>query len=375
MADIKTHLRELGVAVSVYLLLRNQGEKLDKLSPKEFYELCSLALESQNILTTKTALRGRTFSVGEKKILNNSTELAKAILASFDIDKTDKIVWCGGDRQVKTPVDLMIGEYHFSLKEESFILENMGLYKYLKLMTGEEFKKGLHVFEKFAPDVYQSLFDFVWDLFIKAQENFRYVGVGYESKIIFHENFVNLHYKSGKVELVSTLPLQDKLPIEKFTELTHNLTREKVFSKWIKAKIEGRVDYQNIKKSASELAAASLVKYVKNNMDPNYLGLKRFLRVHEDSYYYAKSTNAGVKIYKVPSIKDFEKVFLIEDVTYRVPESQINILTTVKNKITGEFLVLRNEIRFSHGQFNGTPEAKMYYDRKSNLETIYEKVF
>jgi hypothetical protein len=169
--------------------------------------------------------------------------------------------------------------------------------------------------------------------------------------------------------------LKKDLTIDEFTTNTTSFTREKVFSKWIKQNMEKNLEYLSIKKKTSTIAASNLVKHVKRNLDHEYKGLKRLLQVYESEYYYAKSTPNRVKIYKVPSEKDFEKVFLVKSISFSVPESQINIHTEIINKTSGQSLILRNEVRFSHGQFNGTPEAKMYYGRGSNLETIYENLF
>lgn len=375
MADIKTHLRELGVVAGLYLLMREEEINIDKLKPKEFFNICLKSLESQDLKLTKISVASGNFSELEKKIIKNSSELAKAIFTSFKLNKNDKIKWCGGNTQKDDPIDLIVGKYSFSLKEESFILENMGLYKYLNLMTGIQFDRGTHIFEKFAPEVYNNFFNFVWNSFIKERKDFFYTGGSYESSAIFLKNFVKFTCNKGGVESISVLPLDSQLSIMQFDKLTNSTTRETVFSKWIKENLEKKVGYLTIKKSVSELAASNLVVYVKNNFDSSHAGLKRFLRLHDKVYYYAKSTQRSVEIYKVPSSNDFNQVFVVEDISYVVPESQINIYTRIKNKINGEVLILRNELRFSHGQFNGTPEAKMYYSRGGNLETIYVKVF
>lgn len=56
-----------------------------------------------------------------------------------------------------------------------------------------------------------------------------------------------------------------------------------------------------------------------------------------------------------------------------MPKSQLNIYTTIENIETKSKLVVRNELRYSHGQFNGTPEAKMYIDNGSLL-IAYDEV-
>ena len=61
----------------------------------------------------------------------------------------------------------MIGQYGFSLKEESFILKNMGLYQLLNTLTGSNYKKGLHVFETFVPEEYNEWFSCTWKLLLE----------------------------------------------------------------------------------------------------------------------------------------------------------------------------------------------------------------
>lgn len=375
MADTKTHLRELGVAVGISMLLKQEVCTTEDLTPNYFYKICSDVLDSSELVLIKSELEEENFTPSQLVILNNSFELARAIYKTFELKKTTQIVWCGANNHSESPIDLIIGELKFSLKEESFILENMGLYKYLTLMTGKVHNRGINIFEMFAKDVYQTFFNFVWNKFIQEKNNFSYTGSNYNSEAVFLRDCVQFKYNKAAMELVSTLPLEKDLPISRFNELTQSLTREKVFSKWIKKNLENDGQYLAIKRTVSEFAAASLVGYVKDNLDLDYSGLKRFLRVHKDEYYYAKSTNSGVNIYKVPSLNEFEHTFVIDDISYLVPKSQVNIITSIKNKTNNKILLLRNEVRFSHGQFNGVPEAKMYYDKNSSLETIYEKIF
>lgn len=65
-------------------------------------------------------------------------------------------------------------------------------------------------------------------------------------------------------------------------------------------------------------------------------------------------------------------------IDYEVPESQLNIITTIENTETGDILQLRNELRYSHGQFNGIPEAKLYIHNSLNQESlskIYKPIY
>jgi len=55
-----------------------------------------------------------------------------------------------------------------------------------------------------------------------------------------------------------------------------------------------------------------------------------------------------------------------------VPDSQLNIFTEIKNTQNNKSLLFRNELRYSHGQFNGTPEAKLYHKSGGDLSIMYD---
>ena len=79
-----------------------------------------------------------------------------------------------------------------------------------------------------------------------------------------------------------------------------------------------------------------------------------------------------VEIFKIPAAKFFTDNIVVDSIKASVPESQANILTTIRNTATNKTLTFRNECRFSHGQFNGTPEAKLYYENDMDtLDVIY----
>lgn len=167
--------------------------------------------------------------------------------------------------------------------------------------------------------------------------------------------------------------LFQKIALSQFENNTSSKTREYVFSKYINQNLDNNENYNTTKKACAVAATIALANELNSNLNYN-AGLPRFLRIHERTYYYAKTTSSGVEILKVPSIETFGNDIIIESIVSSVPDKQANILTTIKNKNTGNKLVLRNECRFSHGQFNGTPEAKMYYEHGGSLEVIYEKL-
>lgn len=372
MADLKTNLRELSVLLGVYTIVNKEQYIYDSsiflqkikriLSPKNHEHLANL-----------TSI---TFDEEHRKILSNGYKLADKIVKSFHIDKILSMNWFGYDAYKEDPIDISINEYDFSLKEESFILENMGLYKLVNLFTGSNFNK-LHIFEDYAPEEYETWFKTTLGLLVAylSSHNNEWVLVNNkkrkEAQIILKGNQISLIYKLGATTKTSTLDINDGL--KQFNEKTSSVTREQVFSKWINEEISNNSQYLKVKSVCSVNAAENLTKYLKSHL--NYLsGLPRFLRIHEKEYYYAKTTDVKQSIYKVPSLKNYTHNLEIESIEGSVPSSQVNIITTIRNKKTNRRLVLRNECRFSHGQFNGTPEAKMYYERGNSLLIIYDEV-
>lgn len=378
MADIKTHLRELSVATTVgLLLLETEFNKAELYDSKRFFEYARHVISS-DISSANNLLDNPTFTGELKQIIDNGYRLGKTIFENkhFIIDKNSIITWQGNDTQKDDPIDITIGNYGFSLKEESFILENMGLYKLLNCYTGAQYKKR-HIFNDYARKEYELWFSATWNELLNTLRKTVYWRYDNPQKqkssiITLEGNTVKLdYYVKEKPEASSILPKNCSLDI--FEKHTTSKTREHVFSKYINSDLTNNSNYNFFKKNCAIAAANALAEELNTNL--NYdAGLPRFLRIHDNTYYYAKTTSGGVEIFKVPSIHSFKNDIIIESIKSSVPNTQANILTTIKNKKTGKILVLRNECRFSHGQFNGTPEAKMYYEHGGSLEIIYEKI-
>ena len=190
--------------------------------------------------------------------------------------------------------------------------------------------------------------------------------------ITLSDDSVVLDYlERGRSVARSILPLNCSLAT--YENNTTAKTREEVFAKFINQCLDSNYAYTISKKECAIAASEALADELNNNL--NYrAGLPRFLRIHNFEYYYAKTTPYGINVFRVPSIKDFGDSIRIESIKASVPNTQANILTTIVNINTGRRLVLRNECRFSHGQFNGTPEAKMYYEHGGSLLTIYDPI-
>lgn len=169
IADIKTHLRELSVAVGAGSIIKGEYH-LDIIPDSEsFFEECEEYVEG-NLISARNILDVDIRSGEYSSIVRNGLKMANAICEEFSFLPDDKIVWVGDDTQKDDPVDLVIGKYGFSLKEDSYILENMGLYKYLTLMTGKQFERGLHVFKTFSPDEYEEWFLYSFERMIKSKD-------------------------------------------------------------------------------------------------------------------------------------------------------------------------------------------------------------
>lgn len=379
MADIKTHLRELSVATTIGLLKNGTNYTLQELyDSSKFFSYASQVI-SGDISSARNLCTTPTFTGELKQIVDNGHRLGNAIFSNkhFKINASDTITWQGNDTQKDDPIDITVGAYGFSLKEESFILENMGLYKLLNCYTGSSYRKR-HIFSDYARPEYEAWFDATWKELLSVLNTsngvWSYDNTQKQKKgiITLTGTSVKLEYfLAGKSVASSTLPANCTL--SKFETDTSSKTREEVFAKFINHTLDNNTNYNTAKKACAVAATENLAKELNDNLNYN-AGLPRFLRIHSSEYYYAKTTTSGIEIFRVPDIKSFGNDIIIESIVSSVPDKQANILTTIKNKKTGKKLVLRNECRFSHGQFNGTPEAKMYYEHGGSLLVIYDEV-
>ena len=371
MADIYTHLRELGVAFSFF-----NRKNLSNITPEYFCEICAKNVTMPCKLTMKMiSSNPNVFNERELTIIKNAIKLGVLIKEKFNIKADPKITWVGCDTQSDTPIDLIINQYKFSLKEDSFILENMGLYKLLNiLLNTDNYHAGMHVFKEFARDEFENWFNVTCkcllkdgpDLFEKIRENkYHVIGELQNNSIVLNYNFTE------KVKFVDI----GKLNYSEFENKTNSHLREYVFSKWIKNTVEYDEEYIKAKKNCAIAAGQNIINLVSKCQGTSPIGLMRFFRIEDEEYYYAKTTNNSVAIYKVPKLKDANNDIIINKVWIEIPKSQLNFYTEIINKTNGCKIIFRNELRYSHGQFNGTPEAKCYIDRNScDLTTMYKQI-
>lgn len=371
MADVKTILRELSV---VYGIIRFFKQSNGDDYRDFFATLDPYASSSASYQLTKKSVEDAT---KHKEIVGNGISLANAIIKSFAISKLPQMRWVGEATQSGDPFDLFIDEIPFSLKEESYILENMGLYRLVNILADKEYSRGeLHIFKEFAPKEYERWFEATLEAMFQSLPVGKTMAVSdddrsYTSSIKRLDNDqIELTYKENKLENKAVLKRGVSLP--EFEKITNPLIREKAFAKYINKHLSNNEAYLEAKRVCSDTAGKNLLAFIKKFLTP--ANLARLFRLSEATYYYAKVVDKKAQIYQVPTISEFKNNFEVKDVSYSVPKSQLNLHTVIRSS-SGQEISFRNEIRFSHGQFNGTPEAKMYLERGSVLETIYKKVY
>jgi hypothetical protein len=370
MADIKTHLRELSVATTIGLLnAKIEFTPSDLYSSGERFLTYAKSVISNDISVAQNLAKYEVFDRDLQIIIENGYKLGHKIYDNpyFKFDKGIQIQWLGNDTQKGDPIDISVGDYGFSLKEESFILKNMGLYQLLNSLTGSNYPRGIHVFSTFAPAEYDEWFAYTWKSFGEYLKNNTCWNLSKGKDISsasISGNCIVLKFNSEN----SSVPLNITTN-EQFMHYTNSKTREKVFSKWINTLFSNDIQYVALKKTCSEISGKKVSDKINSEFKPD--NVYEFFRIYLKEYYYAKTTTNETTILKIPKRDDFNSVIEFKGCRYEVPRSQLNIISTFQNKSTGKILEFRNECRFSHGQFNGTPEAKMYVTNNTSLTNLY----
>lgn len=111
-------------------------------------------------------------------------------------------------------------------------------------------------------------------------------------------------------------------------------------------------------------------------INPDKDKILEILQIYKNEYYFGKSLNKVPKLFKVPSKDKCDIASLT--VNYKVPKSQLNVLFTFEVIISlngsdkNSKIEMHVECRYSHGQFNGIPEAKLYC--KDSLDKLYQEL-
>ncbi|MBK8944173.1 MAG: hypothetical protein IPM32_02780 [Ignavibacteriae bacterium] len=374
MGDVLTNLRELSVGFSFY-----NNKPIDTIKPNYFFESIKNISNTNHLTISNIAKNDISFNPQELDTILNGLKLGEKIKEIFSIKANPKICWTGTETQSDSVVDIIIDDNRFSLKEHSFIIENMGLYKLINLLIGEEkYCRGqLHAFEDFASTELDNWFnttrDLIKDHLIKT--NFNYKCPRYSSELSLNKND-ELKYKFeyvGGSPYEKTIPNFSSLTYKSFHNQTDGNIREHVFSKFINKNISKNEKYIDAKSKCSKAAGENIIKLILKKKYYDSKLLKRFFRIEEHGYYYAKTTNSNLEIYKVPSNSEFNVILELNEVNYSVNKSQLNIFTKLINKQTKMEIIFRSEVRYTHGQLNNVPEAKSYIER-GDLSLAYSKI-
>ncbi len=376
MADIKTNLRELSVGFSFY-----NTKRIDEIKPVFFFDICSYSIKGfSGIQLAKICENELNFNSKELNIIKNSIKLGKIIKSKFGFENPT-IEWVGSQTQKVSPIDIYIGGVGFSLKESSRVLYNMGLSHFFYKVSGlKKYKKmTLHCFSDFANGEFDLWFKETRNLIISYLKNRPFVyKEDYISSLRLKNDDLYVEYKKGNDLESSIVSNFTNCDYDRFNKTLSGTLKKKVFSKIIKLEIMNNISYQEAKRNCALNASKKIVnelnKFCRQSTTPPTL--YDLFRIDNDPYFYAKVTDKSVQIFEVPTISQLENKLIIENFNYSIPKSQINILTTICNRNNNQSITFRNEARYSHGQFNGTPEFKMYInDFPSNdLHKIYDQI-
>lgn len=168
------------------------------------------------------------------------------------ITPNDPIYWLGNDTQKEDPADISVERYGFSLKEESFILENMGLYKLLNCYTSSRYTRR-HIFKDYAPYEYAQWFLVTCNEMLRivnsADGQWQYSNPRKPKGALMTlaGNSVILDYLERRRSVAkSILPLNCSLDL--YENNTTAKTQEEVFAKFINQCLDSNYEYTLSKK-------------------------------------------------------------------------------------------------------------------------------
>lgn len=376
MADIKTILRELSVILG-YILSKYKLIFADEfIDVKTYLDFIRRYCKNVNECNSEIhKIEKLDDLIIHKDIIANGLKLGNLLYEKLNLD--GDIYWVGSKVKSKYPFDIIIGETGISLKEDSFIIKNPSFSDYLNaLVQPTQPFKNVHVFRKFAPIEFKNWYDYTYKKLFEEFSNHEYNQIifNYEKRgtfikkgnsgLIFGDNFNNVE-----------IGIHENLDEISFNSRLGGFIFEHTVSKWIKDKLEKKdTTYKMLKKVCSLKAGDNLREFVNENLNLNADKILELFQIYDEPYFYGKSFG-NVHLYKVPSNRECN-VKLI-DIEIKVPTSQLNVYFTfdISNSNSSNAIIFRVECRYSHGQFKGIPEAKLYYtDNINHLQNLYRVI-
>lgn len=376
MADIKTILRELSVILGYILAKYKLTFSEDNIDIKKYLEFIRIYCKNINEYNSEVQkIEALNDLVIHKDIIGNGLRLGKLLYDKLKLD--GDIIWTGAKVKSKYPFDIKIGETGISLKEDSFILKNPSFADYLNSMVqpNKPFKN-VHVFRYFAPKEFNEWFDYTYYKLIEDSKKYEV------NEKIFEYKKCNTYILKGSTGLVFgneatkiEIKYKEYLTEEALNKRLGGYILEHTLAKWIKKKLEKKDDkYELLKKACSLKAGNNLKEFINSNLNIDSRKILELFQIYEKPYYYGKSFG-GTFLYLVPSYSECQ-IKLVE-VKIEVPKSQLNVYFNfeVKNLNGKHNINFRVECRYSHGQFKGIPEAKLYYtDHVNHLNNLYKSI-
>lgn len=364
MADIKTILRETSVIFGL------KDIPVDKISVTDYilflknnlnnYDKNAIEIDKLNSLNNFDDYQ---------YILNNGFRIGKDIRKAMNY--AGDINWIGADVNSKYPYDIKIGNNGISLKEHSYILKNPALSDYINSLT--QYKppfKTVHIFRLYAAKLFEEWFSYTLKrLFETTKDGIVIDNLKRECKLIRAGDDIIFSVNNTSTTIKKT----DKINEVEFNRKVGGYLIEHTFSKWINFKLDDDNEYIRLKKACSETAGENLKDFIEKNLNIDKKSICGLFQIYDDNYLYAKVGTPPILL-EVPSFDEVDVE--LDSIVVLVPKSQLNVHFKFKfianEKIS--HITVRVECRYSHGQFKGVPEAKLYYTDNDEIGNIYKRI-
>lgn len=366
MADIKTILRETSVVFGI------TETPIDKISIKDYVEHLKYILKNYSKVSYEL---NKLYELDNDKwkecigILVNGYKIGESIRNSIRLN--GDIVWMGADVNYQYPFDLMIGDFGISLKEHSYILKNPALSDYINSLT--QFNppfKTIHIFRHFAHDLFEEWFNYTLKrLFEKTKDGIVFKNDKRNCQLIREGD--DLIFTNETTSIV--LNRNKKINESEFNRQVGGYFIEHTFSKWINANMDEDIEYIRLKKLCSETAGNNFKIFIQENLNINKKSILSLFQIYDRKYLFAKTGTPPILL-EVPSFNDVDVELVSIEVL--VPKSQLNVYFKFEFNANGKksIIKVRVECRYSHGQFKGVPEAKLYYTDNDEISNIYKRI-
>lgn len=360
MATARTEVSELSVCVGLNAIREHRSLPLSQFSFLEAAQnYCSL--EQCWMLNDKIRnMRQNTFS--EQVMLGYAMAFSIADKLNYEISD---VRWNGFSVTDDSPADVYVSGIGISIKNNSNIIGNLGLSHLTKIISDNPLPRGTDIFEHFAKREYLHWFCCA----IESLPHYWHsdnedCSVCYDDRhlTIIHDTDI---VKFNVDDIDSVPSCYDKMR-------KAGIKPSKSLSKAI-ASMMPTAEYIDAKSTCANKTGKAFVEYLSSNIKEN--GLPRLIGCRESEYWYCKGTSLrDIIINKVPSISDMQGKLRLTNIGYSVPKSQLNVLFSITNIETNRKIDMRAEARFSHGQFCGIPETKMYYANTTTPDMLYSAI-